>query len=513
MMTRSKKDCPMSLANKPDQRTTAIAPSACESDRMDRPRRRWRRFGVVLAVVVLPCIVLLAGNLGYRHHRAVAAIQAAVAELDQQEPGWRLADIEAARAIVADDENSALVVSRAFALLPPSWPTAGVGDRLNVRTPQARLNDEDAAWLADELCQRQDALLEARKLADLPKGRHPIAFKSDFVSTLLPSQQNTRSILSLLQLDAMLRAQEGDMKGALHSCRALLNAARSLGDEPLLISQLIRIAGVAVACSTIERVLAQGEPEPDDLIELQKLLEEEERFPRLLVAVRGERGGIHECLNSLESGALSLTRAAGTTPSAWDRLTDYASRDQIRSRHPAFLALHTEMVRIAALPAHKRDEPLEALDAKVRSEPPGSVIRLLMPAITKVDDAARRTDGHLRCLIAAVAAERYRRRHGHLPDRLGQLVPEFLSTIPLDSKDGEPLRFHERDDRVVIYSHYPVPGHDGLWTIYDPTDSPPPGVGVAVHLFKPEHRRQPPPPKPAEPPVKADNPHPARAAS
>src|SRR5258708_27945561 len=206
MTTHIEKDCSMSLANEPHQHTKSFAPSMSALASTDRPRRRWRRLGVALAVVFLPCIVLLTGNLGYRHHRAVAAIQGAVAELDQQEPGWRLADIEAAREVVPDDENSALVVNRAFTSLPPNWPSEGVGDRINVRPPEARLDDEDTSWLADELCQRQAALLEARKLAELPKGRHPIAFKSDFVSTLLPSQQNTRSILSLLQLDAMLPA-------------------------------------------------------------------------------------------------------------------------------------------------------------------------------------------------------------------------------------------------------------------------------------------------------------------
>jgi hypothetical protein len=506
----------MSLANQPDRHAKALAPSGGDWDGGERPRRTWRRWGVGLLIIVVPCVLLVAANLGYRRHHSVVALEKALAELDQKEPGWRLADIEAARAVVPDEENSALAIGRAHALLPLRWPPQDLGERFSLPPPQARLDDEDAAWIADELCQRQDALLEARKLADLPKGRHAITWKPDFVGTLLPTQQNARTLMFLLELDAMYQAQLGDMKGAVRSCRALLNSAQSLGDEPLLISQLIRMAGVAIVCATIERILAQGEPEADDLRELQKALEEEERFPRLLVAVRGERGGMHECLDSLESGGTSLSGVAamaGAKPSAWDRLTDYASRDRIRAEHPAFLALLTEVVRIAELPDHERDEPLAALDAKVRAEPPGSIVRLLMPASDKVDDAARRADGKLRCLIAALAAERYRRQHGQLPERLEQLVPEFLPAAPLDPRDGQPLRFGARDDRVVIYSLYPVPSRDGLYAVYDPEDAPPPGVGVAVHVFKPEHRRQPPQPKPAEPPAKADDLHGAKAAS
>ena len=46
----------------------------------------------------------------------------------------------------------------------------------------------------------------------------------------------------LLQADAAIRAHNGDLDGALDSCRAILGAGRSIGDEPFVISQLVRIA-------------------------------------------------------------------------------------------------------------------------------------------------------------------------------------------------------------------------------------------------------------------------------
>src|SRR5207253_2224054 len=88
--------------------------------------------------------------------------------------------------------------------------------------------------------------------------------------------QRIRWIVNLLRDDVLMQTEEGDVHGAVQSCRALLNAARSVGDEPLLPSQLARINGVGTACKAVERVLAQGEPEPADLRELQRLLEEEE---------------------------------------------------------------------------------------------------------------------------------------------------------------------------------------------------------------------------------------------
>jgi hypothetical protein len=457
-------------------------------------QRRWRRnWGVRLLLLVLGCGVLAACHYTIRHYRASNALEVAVAELDRTDPGWRLEDIEAARAVVPDDENSALAVKEASRLLPRDWPGAddlGRFIRMTQKPPRLQLSDEDAAWLRAAMQRSRPALREARKVADLPKGRYPITYKRGFVSTLLPDLQNGRQVVFLLQLDLLLQAQDGDIKGAVRTCLAQLNCARSVGDEPLFVSQLVRMAGVDTACRCAERVLAQGAPDPDDLLELQKLLQEEERFPRLLVAMRGERGGSHELLDALECGDVRLNSITDTAPSWSESLTGYAARDSVRTEHPRFLELETQMVRVAALPPHERIGPMAALEENARGRPPG-VIRLLIPSVVKMDEAVRRTDGNLRCLIAALAAERYRSANGRFPDTLEQLAPDFLPAVPLDPQDGQPLRYQRLPDRVVVYSLAKGVGQANHQNTFDPSVPSPQGVGVAAHLFDVRHRRQP----------------------
>src|SRR6185437_11145440 len=126
------------------------------------------------------------------------------------------------------------------------------------------------------------ALKEARKLAGMPRGRHPIAYQPLIYETMLLDQSKSRRVVRLLILDALRHDQEGDMNRALTSCRAALNAARSLGDEQIALSQLIRISGIMKTCQALERVLAQGEPPPDDLASMQDTLRSEGAFPDLL---------------------------------------------------------------------------------------------------------------------------------------------------------------------------------------------------------------------------------------
>jgi hypothetical protein len=81
------------------------------------------------------------------------------------------------------------------------------------------------------------------------------------------------------------------------------------------------------------------------------------------------------------------------------------------------------------------------------------LLRSRMPAISKVAVANQRNLAQVRCAIAALAAERYRRAHGNWPASLQALVADgLLKQVPGDPYDGAPLRFCLHDDRVVISS-------------------------------------------------------------
>src|SRR5262245_40357356 len=84
------------------------------------PARR-RLAGVGLALASLALLMLLAGAVS--RHRARSRLARAIADADENYPGWRLAYLEEARPPVPDAENGALCVLAAAELLPDSWPT------------------------------------------------------------------------------------------------------------------------------------------------------------------------------------------------------------------------------------------------------------------------------------------------------------------------------------------------------------------------------------------------------
>jgi len=56
-------------------------------------------------------------------------------------------------------------------------------------------------------------------------------------------------------------------------------------------------------------------------------------------------------------------------------------------------------------------------------------------------------------VITAIALKRYQLKHGNYPPDLNSLVPEFVSEIPLDPVDGQPLRYRSNSDGTfLLYS-------------------------------------------------------------
>jgi hypothetical protein len=478
------------------------------------PRPRRRRWLRRIVVILLLALIGLGVRSYYSHRKTVTGLEAALAELDREEPGWRLKDIEAARAVVPDSENGALCVAETSKLLPPKWPSEELDRQFSDVPPPEQLGPADYADLCKELDALRPAMEEAHKLAMRPNGRYKVTYLRNTFNTLLKDQAELRRVAKLLTYDALRQAQAGDLKAALASCRATLNAGRSVGDEPFMVSLILRTACVSAACQTAERVLAQGEPAPDDLLALQRLLRHEAAHPALWIATRGERALMQEMFDALECGDVRMSQLAehDHTPPSWqERYFGWHLQDHFRSEHPVYLSMMTRRVAEVQLPPHEQGPTEQAFAAEAPALPKEAVLtRLFLPAVEKVGSVERRRLANVHCLGVAVAAECYRREHGAWPESLEKLVPSQLAEVPLDPYDGEPLRYRRLADGVVVY----CVGDDGAdddgtldrvsGTLHraNPTQS---GTDLGTRLWDVKHRRQLPRPK-EKPPEEPDAP-------
>src|SRR5205823_3369827 len=173
--------------------------------------------------------------------------------------------------------------------------------------------------------------------------------------------------VALLGLDVLRRAQEEDGDGALASCRAIVNVGRTVGDPSELHALMIRTDAINPALDRIERTLAQAQPSDAALVPLQRLLEDEDRQPVLLCALRGERAIMSRLFETFRRGEgaawplwLLLPRGNQWEHFLWETLLSLLA-DPIPLQQATHLRRQTQLVEIAKLPADQQDARLNLL--------------------------------------------------------------------------------------------------------------------------------------------------------
>jgi hypothetical protein len=137
------------------------------------------------------------------------------------------------------------------------------------------------------------------------------------------------------------------------------------------------------------------------------------------------------------------------------------------------------LVSAAKLPPDQQVAVLAELETEGKTAP--WLFQQLQPAGQKMAVNFRRSQATMRCAIAGVAAERFRRKTGTWPESINALVPDYLSAVPFDPFDGKPLRCRRLKDGIAIYSIGPdLADNDGTIDRKNPTAD---GTDIGFQLF------------------------------
>ncbi len=460
-------------------------------------RNRWvRRTGLTLGVILLLVVLAVTSTWFGLRNRGLEHRSRVLAELDATSPGWRIDDIQAARRIAAPEGNAAEQAVRLRDRFPPGYRDWQKKLTRYYEPHPGCLPCEEELALSREvadLCREQVA--EARNLRHLSGGGIAIVINPNVVGTTLPHLDKIRTVAALLQHDALVSAADGRGDDALDDVLAVLALARGIGDEPFLISQLVRMALASIAVKATERTLWLCEPKEAKLAEVQAALAAEAAVPRLLYGLRGERGAMNLLAENLDNGTLEVTRTVeGLTDSKLPpgALTSVPARALLPEVQARYLELMNRAIAAAEKPhGPDRADEFKAIedDIKTEGDLAQAALRRVYPAVSRCHDSDVRVTALLHAATAAVAAERYRHHTKSYPTGWGEWL-----TPPVDPFTAKPLLFKPTDTGVVIYSAGPDRTDDG-GKLSD-TSLPPKGTDLGFRLFAPPHRRQPPKPEP-----------------
>jgi hypothetical protein len=397
----------------------------------------------------------------------------AMTAADRDNPYWRLDDLMAHREELPDAENSALVLGQVVELVPDEWPEApasSAGSSPNAKSAAAvafeqldalasniRPDDTVTSVLKAELNKHAKALELARWVAGYKRGRHELVVPPIVAETKLRETQEARRVARLLAADAALRAEEGNLDGALESCRAILATARSIGDEPILISALVRFSIDSLAITSIARVLGQGELSDAALAELAALVFDEYVQPAWLTAINGERALCDEQLRRVESGEVGLSKLlpGGTAYHVIINVTG-----GLKGERAFALEVMNEAVAIARRPTFEQlalTEKWETKNSELfwkgwRRPFSASLALQVVPSLYAANVAYLRSRAAMAAAAIVIAAERQRLRTGKWPVSIEEIDRSILPRAQADPFSGEPFRVEHQNGEFVVYT-------------------------------------------------------------
>lgn len=329
-------------------------------------------------------------------------------------------------------------------LLPPrestSFATFAMADAVD---PAASPQDRDLALAILQNHEQAGRFCSLTQLPSLvgvtrqtPAGQ-PVALRD------YPEVGAARSVARVLHARALLQFRDGDTQGALATIEQLLALSVITGSQPTMIDYLVGGGVRARATDVIRRACVTQSLDAQTASSLSTLLERYSLPSVKHVHLETERLILHDAIqwsytddgagngHFSPSGAQALANAQ---PNAAALVTNpfaawfFADRKSMEDRTNAYFAAAAEQ---ASKPMRSRD--FTQSEAILNNLDRGHLmLGLLAPALKKLLAADAQTMQMDRGVRILLALEAFESQHGHLPDSLDKLVPEFIRELPPD---------------------------------------------------------------------------------
>jgi len=378
----------------------------------------------------------------------------------------------------------------AMRMIAPGKATIG-WQRPDIRNEGATNSWEDAYAMLEY---RAGELELLQKLIERPALDFELDYKKGF-KLLLPHLARLKGLAQLLSEAAICDLHRGDTSSPVTNTRAMLAIAKGWKDERLVISQLVRIAIVAITLPPTWELLQSTNVTDEQLATLQRDWQELEFIHAAEQALQMERAmgivtfaqmrnsrdpanefygmgpsgssgssGFGDWLEDLKGvwtgtkrhTALALRRASW---SYTDELRALQGQQalietlrQIQTNGFFQHAMIEQERQLKALGFGSAGSGLDQLWEKLDEDGLRRLFSQSVESLARFMNRLMSAEAAKQVTVAAIALKRYHLRHGNFPPDLAALVPEFLPAVPVDPVDGHPLRYQTTTNGFLLYS-------------------------------------------------------------
>ena len=304
---------------------------------------------------------------------------------------------------------------------------------------------------------------ELRQAIGRPFSRFPLHYEENY-ACLLPHLAVLKQFGRLAELRAVACLDLGQTDQALAEVKFGLGLAAALHDEPIIISQLVRMAILDLTIQAIWEGMARERWTAPQL----QALEAELRSVRLLASfkpcLRGERVLATEAIEMVRRNPTLIPSIGGdpggdqewwlkwlfrALPGGW-----FQQNKLVLARlHLEYMHAFTDEQATRIFPA-RAVELQQAMEAQLRHFSPHSFLAaLLFPAISNLASKFAATQGAVELATAACVIEQQRLPQGQYPQSFEALPAAVRERLPKDLITGEPLHYaRQPNGRYTLYS-------------------------------------------------------------
>jgi len=405
--------------------------------------------GIAIVLVVLGLIYAVAVSVSSAKLRRVYA--------DLKKDGRPMEPADVIPPEVSDTENAALLYQSAALLLkaqpaPDNNLLKHLGD-LSKTFIKEPLDSDKLAELKQLI--GQDVVTQALSIVEQGTRRGSCRFDHDYdagLSMLLPHLSDMRNLARILCAKAYLEAETGNPDNAWDMVTTQLKFANALKTEPVLISQIVRMAMVRLSCDTIKKLCEIAPPSVQQTSDIQSLLKDFDDIRPLIHSIDADRLLIGEWVFNLTKDELYKTGIENIQKDA-DGLI-YKLLFFGMTFKPIFLADHAAYLRFMHDGTRFLERPYspeqgEILEERVQKKRPIHILTsIFAPAIFRVKQIHCEMIAELRIAQAGLALLQHKQNQDALPATLDTLK---LPNINDPFSDGRLLYKTEREG-FVLYS-------------------------------------------------------------
>lgn len=366
------------------------------------------------------------------------------------------AELNAYYPAVPDNENAALVMTQAFALMR-NYPDSRSNEVARFKIPPRgqSLTAAQKQLLADYVEINSNALAKVREAVKFPRSRYPVDLTPN-ADALLPHLPNLQKISAIVNFATALALQAQDNKQAVHLILLQFALSRTLDTEPLIISQMDRAEIFSSAGMLVQLGLNKTTFDEETLLKFAKYFGQIDKSGRSAIGFIGDRAILSpyfqanwsEITHIMWGSGFRLSLSTGIR-GRFGWLTGLFDQDELFYLKTMQIAIdETKLPFPAGLSSYD-----EIYEAAVKGQQAGYILGPgLLNGIRNTLPREAEISAQIRLIITGITIERFRLAHGYLPEKLDELVPEFLPAVPDDPFDGQPLRYHHLSKGYVIYS-------------------------------------------------------------